>query len=247
SGRGPEKAVSGGRSVSYIEVDESAAEPVINKDVDKATVDLLARRGIETFTPVQATTYDHILSGRDIIGKSRTGTGKTIAFGLPVIQQLARFAEDHQTRKSIRGRSPRFLVVCPTRELARQVYEELATLSRPHGLRAEVFHGGVSYLPQENALRSGLDVLVATPGRVIDHLQRGTLTLNDVRHAVLDEADEMLNMGFAEDIENIFSYINVQDCQVLLFSATVPSWVKNISRQYTDNPLTVDAVGNAVS
>lgn len=90
------------------------------------------------------------------------------------------------------------------------MYEELATLGRGFGLRAEVFHGGAAYGPQEGALRSGLDILVATPGRVIDHLQRGNLDLGQVQHAVLDEADEMLNMGFADDIESIFSYINVR-------------------------------------
>ena len=90
------------------------------------------------------------------------------------------------------------------------MYEELATLGRGFGLRAEVFHGGAAYGPQESALRSGLDILVATPGRVIDHLQRGNLDLGQVQHAVLDEADEMLNMGFADDIESIFSYINVR-------------------------------------
>ncbi|CAM9936770.1 unnamed protein product, partial [Discosporangium mesarthrocarpum] len=245
--RGPrvpmQKEVKGDRSVSYIEVDDSAAGPVTSKDIDDKTVKMLADRGIEIFTPVQATTYDHILSGRDIIGKSRTGTGKTIAFGLPVIQHLARFSDRTPGWMSKRGRSPQLLVVCPTRELARQVYEELASLAAPHGMRAEVFHGGVSYGPQESALRQGLDILVATPGRVIDHLSRGTLDLGSVKHAVLDEADEMLNMGFADDIENIFSYINVRECQVLLFSATLPGWVRNISKQYTDNPLTVDAVG----
>ncbi|CAM9234416.1 unnamed protein product [Laminaria digitata] len=238
-----QKAVKGDRLVTNVEVSDESACPVAEKDVDAKTVAALAARGIENFTPVQAITYDHILSGRDIIGKSRTGTGKTIAFGLPVIQHLARFADDHETRTYQRGRSPRFLVVCPTRELARQVYEELATLGRGFGLRAEVFHGGAAYGPQEGALRSGLDILVATPGRVIDHLQRGNLNLGQVQHAVLDEADEMLNMGFADDIESIFSYINVRECQVLLFSATVPSWVRNIANKYTDNPLTVDAVG----
>lgn len=95
--------------------------------------------------------------------------------------------------------------------IVNQVYEELSTLGQSFGLRAEVFHGGASYGPQESALRSGIDILVATPGRAIDHLQRGTLDLGNVQHAVLDEADEMLNMGFADDIESIFSYVNVSN------------------------------------
>ncbi|CAM9408692.1 unnamed protein product [Ectocarpus sp. 6 AP-2014] len=241
------KELKGDQMVSLVEVGEEGACPVEEKDVDPKTVAALKARGIEKFTPVQAITYDHILSGRDIIGKSRTGTGKTIAFGLPVIQHLGRFAEDHQQRTYQRGRSPRFLVVCPTRELARQVYGELETLGSTFGLKADVFHGGAAYGPQMRSLSDGLDILVATPGRIMDHLQRGALDLSDVRHAVLDEADEMLNMGFADDIETIFSYVDVKECQVLLFSATVPSWVRNIANKYTANPLTVDAVGKHVN
>ncbi|CAM9480566.1 unnamed protein product [Hapterophycus canaliculatus] len=241
------KVLKGDQQVSLVEVGDEGACPVEEKDVDPKTVAALKARGIENFTPVQAITYDHILTGRDIIGKSRTGTGKTIAFGLPVIQHLGRFAEDHEQRTYQRGRSPRFLVVCPTRELARQVYTELETLGSAFGLKADVFHGGAAYGPQMRALSDGLDILVATPGRIMDHLQRGALSLADVRHAVLDEADEMLNMGFADDIETIFSYVDVKECQVLLFSATVPSWVRSIANKYTANPLTVDAVGKNVN
>ncbi|CAM9605684.1 unnamed protein product, partial [Phaeothamnion confervicola] len=226
---------------------------VDSKGVDERTVALLAERGITAFTPVQTASYDPILAGRDIIARSRTGTGKTIAFGLPVIQRLAR--EDREAHEAaggapgsvIRrasGRGPRMLIICPTRELARQVSEELVLLARPHGLAVDCFHGGVAYGPQEGALRRGLDVLVATPGRVIDHLERGSLRVAGVRHAVLDEADEMLNMGFADDIERVFGFVDIPKCQVMLFSATVPDWVRRISAKYLKDALSIDAVGN---
>ncbi|KAG5192078.1 P-loop containing nucleoside triphosphate hydrolase protein [Tribonema minus] len=223
-------------------VDLSSKAPVDSKDVDDKTVEILRSKGIEFFTPVQSVTYEHILGGRDIVARSRTGTGKTIAFGLPVIQHLGRFADDADTRTNTRGRRPRFLVVCPTRELAKQVADELSQLARPHNLQVECFYGGSSYGPQESALRRGLDIVVGTPGRLIDHINKGNLDLSELKHAVLDEADEMLNMGFADDIEEIFSKVDIPACQVLLFSATVPDWVKRISAAYLKNPLSFIAL-----
>lgn len=140
-----------------------------------------------------------------------------------------------------RGRSPRMLVMAPTRELARQVEGEINNLARPHFLATAVFHGGASYSPQENALRAGIDILVATPGRLTDHLERGTLKLDNVRHVVLDEADEMLDMGFAKDIENILRRVDMGLSQTLLFSATTPSWIEQIARKYLKKPLRLDA------
>ena len=138
------------------------------------------------------------------------------------------------------------LILCPTRELARQVQEELDAVAKPLGLFSQVFHGGVSYDPQARALRQGLDILVGTPGRVIDHLERGNLNLSECETVVLDEADEMLNMGFAEDVEVILKGVgsaNEQKTQCLLFSATTPPWVKDIGRQYQDNVVAIDATG----
>jgi ATP-dependent RNA helicase DDX21 len=222
-------------------VDQENTPPVDSKDVDAETVAILLGKGISTYTPVQGQTYEHILAGRDMIARSRTGTGKTIAFGLPVIQHLGRFSGLDTT---IRGRGPSFLIVCPTRELVQQVAAELAQLAKPQRLAVEAFYGGSPYPPQERALRSGLDILVATPGRLLDHLSRGSLKLNNVKHVVLDEADEMLNMGFADDIEEVFTYVDVPSCQVMLFSATVPEWVQKIAGKYLKDPLHVDAVGN---
>ncbi len=146
-----------------------------------------------------------------------------------------------------KGRGPRFLVICPTRELAQQVSRELSDLGKHHNLAVEVFYGGSSYATQEAAMRRGLDVLVATSGRLLDHLSRCKLDISRVQHIVLDEADEMLNMGFADDIENIFRYIHLPTCQVLLFSATIPPWVSRISSKYLKNPLHVDAIGTESS
>ena len=146
-----------------------------------------------------------------------------------------------------RGRNVSMIVLCPTRELARQVQEELKQIADPLGLFVECFHGGVSYDPQARALRQGLDILVGTPGRVMDHLERGNLDLSECDVVVLDEADEMLNMGFAEDVEVILKDVgskNTEKTQCLLFSATTPPWVKEIGRQYQSDVVSIDATGD---
>ena len=217
--------------------------------MDQAVIDQLSQKGIVSFTPVQAEAFEPIMNRRDVIGRSRTGTGKTLAFGMPALQRLIAFHEEKGNRDKLgrmrRGRSVSMLVLCPTRELARQVSEELTqVVAEPLGLLVEVFHGGVSYGPQANALRDGIDVLVGTPGRVMDHLERGTLDLAECDVVVLDEADEMLNMGFAEDVEFILKGVgskNKEKTQCLLFSATTPPWVKQIGRQYQENVLQIDS------
>ena len=213
-------------------------------------IDILSEKGITHFTPVQGEAFDHVLNGRDVIGRSRTGTGKTLAFGLPSITRLLQLYDQKGIRDAsgrlARGRKVGMLVLCPTRELARQVQEELQTVARPLGLFTEVFHGGVSYDPQARALRNGLDILVGTPGRVIDHIERGNLNLSECETVVLDEADEMLNMGFAEDVEVILKGVgsaNEQKTQCLLFSATTPPWVKEIGKQYQEDVIAIDSTG----
>ena len=214
-------------------------------------IDVLSHKGITHFTPVQAEAFDPVRAGRDVIGRSRTGTGKTLAFGLPSITRMLNLYEQKGIREAATGRLTRgrkvgMLVLCPTRELARQVQEELRAVSQPLGLFVEVFHGGVSYDPQARALRNGLDILVGTPGRVIDHIERGNLDLSECETVVLDEADEMLNMGFAEDVEVILEGIgsaNSQKTQCLLFSATTPPWVKEIGKQYQEDVVAIDATG----
>lgn len=192
----------------------------------------LAARGITEPSPIQAEALPHALSGRDVVGRARTGTGKTLAFALPIISRLNPSRE--------RGRAPRAIIMAPTRELARQVAEEFSK-SGPE-LTVTTVYGGASYGPQENALRRGVDVVVGTPGRVIDHLERGNLDLSQIEYAVLDEADEMLSVGFADAIEQILS-ATPRERQTMLFSATLPDGVNRIMRSYLREPVTVDLVG----
>lgn len=157
---------------------------------------MLSEKGITKFTPVQGEAFDPVVAGRDVIGRSRTGTGKTLAFGLPSMTRLTRIMKENgkmdENGRLRRGRKTSMIIMCPTRELARQVQEELKHAARPLGLFVEVFHGGVSYDPQARALRNGLDILVGTPGRVIDHIQRGNLDLSETNVVVLDEAGKSL-------------------------------------------------------
>ena len=176
--------------------------------VPQAVLDALAEKGITHFTPVQAQAMAPILARRDIIGRSRTGTGKTLAFGIPSMMRIMQRSIERKTRDPVSnimkyGRLPSMLILCPTRELARQVQEELAHIAKqpPLNLETFVFHGGVSYDPQARALQQGVDVIVGTPGRIMDHLDRRNLDLSECDIVVLDEADEMLTMGFAEDVE----------------------------------------------
>ena len=218
-------------------------DPVINA---------LSEKGISQLTPVQAEAFIPALAGSDIIGRSRTGTGKTLAFGIPAALRLDKIAREKnlldRNGRRPRGRLPSMLVLCPTRELARQVQDEISQIGRPMGLYVDCFHGGVSYDPQARALRDGIDILVGTPGRVMDHLNRGNLRLSQCHTVVLDEADEMLNMGFAEDVEEILEGVgedNEEKTQCLLFSATTPPWVKEIGKRYQDDDVVmIDSTGN---
>ena len=200
---------------------EAAVDDVIaNSDVDPRMVELLAAKGIVKFTPIQIQSYALLRRGADMLGRSQTGTGKTLAFALPMMQRV----QDSRAGPKERGRKTAILVLAPTRELARQVAETFEMLARPDGLSVSVFHGGTPYGPQQRALRDGLDVIVGTPGRIIDHLQNGDLDLSEVQHVVLDEADEMLNMGFKDDVETMLAACTHEARQTVLFSATHPPW-----------------------
>lgn len=211
--------------------------------LSESTVKRLAENGITHATEVQAGTFDLVYDGKDIIAKSRTGTGKTLAFALPILERLAIIKREKDNR-SARNEGPGCIVLAPTRELAKQVAREMKYVGEGLGLSVECFYGGVAYGPQEGALRRGVDVVVGTPGRIIDHLDRGMLRLDNISFAVLDEADEMLSMGFAEDVETVFETLPpVNERQVILFSATVPSWVKGLAAQYQKKDVvTFDAV-----
>ena len=223
--------------------------------VPQDIIDVLSHKGITHFTPVQAKAVRPVLAGRDVIGRSRTGTGKTLAFGIPALMRLLDISKANGNAEVMRdgsirmrkGRLPGIIVLCPTRELARQVSEELMSVCKPLGLYSAVFHGGVSYDPQARALRQGVDVIVGTPGRIMDHLDRGNLNLSECQTVVLDEADEMLNMGFAEDVEVILDgagAANDQKMQCLLFSATTPPWVREIGSNYQQDALSIDITGD---
>lgn len=237
------KSRSKGKGIEQSEGNSDSKEvPFSSFRLSPSIVDRLTADGITQATEVQIGTFDTIYDGRDLIAKSRTGTGKTLAFALPILERLA---EKRQNEGPVsRGGGPRCLVLAPTRELARQVAREMANIGDVLKLSVHCFYGGSSYTVQEKALSQGLDVLVGTPGRIIDHIERGTLRLNEVSYAVLDEADEMLSMGFSQDVEQIFEGLpNKGERQVILFSATVPSWVKGLAAQYQqDDVVTFDAV-----
>ncbi|CAK8572612.1 unnamed protein product [Lathyrus sativus] len=199
----------------------------------------LRRRGITNLFPIQRAVLLPALEGRDIIARARTGTGKTLAFGIPIIKGLT---ENGQSTMRRSGRFPKVLVLAPTRELAKQVEKEIQE-SAPY-LNTVCVYGGVSYDIQRNALSRGVDVVVGTPGRLIDLINGKTLKLSDIQYLVLDEADQMLAVGFEEDVELILENIPSKR-QIMLFSATMPGWVKKLSRKHLSNPLTIDLVGDS--
>ncbi len=198
--------------------------------LSSALVQTLSALGYEEPTPIQREAIPALLSGGDVIGQAATGTGKTAAFALPILQRLSEVGAD-----SGNGRAPSALVLVPTRELAMQVSEALHKYGRSMGARVVPVYGGAPIGRQLDALRRGVDVVVATPGRAVDHLNRGTLDLGYLSMLVLDEADEMLDMGFLEDIEGILNSV-VEGCQTVLFSATMPSRISTIAKRYLQKP-----------
>ena len=184
--------------------------------------------GFSTLTPIQAASLPPLLEGRDLIGQSRTGSGKTLAFALPVLARLR-----------LSPRALQALVLCPTRELSAQVARELRRIGRHlPGLQVLVLAGGAPLRPQASALERGTHVVVGTPGRVLDHLRRDTLRLDDVATVVLDEADRMLDMGFADDMDAILDALPERR-QTVLFSATFPPTMEAMSRRFQRNPARV--------
>ncbi len=189
----------------------------------------LAEMDITTPTLIQARAIPPLLAGRDVIGQSRTGSGKTIAYGLPLIERM-----DPRLRRL------QALVLVPTRELASQVAGVLAALGSNRGLRIAQLIGGRSYLPQREALRLGAQIAVGAPGRVLDHLRQGTLDLSQLTFAVLDEADQMLDAGFAPDVERLLAAMPERR-QLALFTATLPEMTTEIAQRHLHDPVTVDA------
>ena len=198
----------------------------------------LARLGYEQPTPIQARAIPVVLTGTDLFARAQTGTGKTAAFGLPMIQRLA-------ARRD--GRKPRGLVLVPTRELAAQVHRSLSTYGAPAQLRVTAIFGGVGMGAQIQSLKHGADIVVATPGRLIDHLQRRTVDLSAIEILTLDEADRMLDLGFLPALRRIIPSLP-RSRQTLLFSATLSDDVVGLAAQFTRDPARVDVSdGQAVA
>ncbi len=193
--------------------------------LSQPVADVLARQGITTPTPIQLLAIPDALSGRDVCGKARTGSGKTLAFGLPLLERITR---------SQPGR-PKGLVLVPTRELAVQIATALTGAAAVRRLRIAAIYGGVSLNAQADRIRSGVDVLVATPGRLNDLLTRGAVSLADAEIVVIDEADQMADLGFLPQVERILDRIE-RVHQTLLFSATLDGAVDRLVRKYQDNP-----------
>lgn len=195
----------------------------------------LRKLGYTGPTPVQRETYGPVAAGQDVIVQAKTGSGKTSAFGIPILAHLG------QSTGSVRG-----LILCPTRELAAQVARELTALSGPSGLRVLPIYGGAAFGPQLDALSTGVDVVVGTPGRLLDHMRRGNLKLGRVKFAVLDEADEMLSMGFWDEVTSILDQLR-QPHQTLLFSATLPFAIQRAAARYLNDPQRIELSGDEIT
>ncbi len=206
---------------------DTPADPFAALGLISALVNAVNAAGYTTPTPIQSQAIPVCLKGRDVMGLAQTGTGKTAAFTLPIIQRL--FGGPRRTRA---------LVLTPTRELCQQVEASFRKYGQFSGLDVAPVFGGVGYEPQESALRNGVDVIIATPGRLIDHMEKRNVSLEDLETLVLDEADRMLDMGFAPQINRIVGGIPPYR-QTLLFSATMPPEVEALARKYLRRPVVV--------
>ena len=195
----------------------------------------IAEMGFEEATPIQEKTIPIALEGRDLIGQAQTGTGKTAAFGVPLV---SRISPDEDRIAA--------LILCPTRELAIQVAEEISKLGRFKGVRTLPIYGGQDIEKQIRALRKKPQIIVGTPGRLLDHIERGTIRLDHVRMVVLDEADEMLDMGFLDDITAILERVP-EERQTMLFSATIPPNIQKLAQRFLKDPETISVVPKQIS
>ncbi|MEL6678030.1 MAG: DEAD/DEAH box helicase [Pseudomonadota bacterium] len=207
-------------------------------NLDEKVLKAVTEAGYETPTPIQAQAIPHALMGKDVLGIAQTGTGKTASFTLPMISQLA--------KGRARARMPRSLILCPTRELAAQVAENFETYGKYHKLSMALLIGGVSFKEQDLKIDRGVDVLIATPGRLLDHFERGKLLLTGVQIMVVDEADRMLDMGFIPDIERIFGLVPFTR-QTLFFSATMAPEITRITETFLHTPERVEVARQATT
>src|SRR5450830_1842155 len=196
----------------------------------------VAEMGYESMTPIQEQAIPVVLQGRDVMGAAQTGTGKTAAFALPLLQRMMK----HENASTSPARHPvRALVLLPTRELAIQVAEQVKLYAQYTNLHSAVVFGGMDMKPQTLELKKGVEVLVATPGRLLDHIEAKNTVLNQVEYVVLDEADRMLDIGFLPDLQRILSYLPKQRT-TLLFSATFSPEIKRLAGSYLQDPITIE-------
>jgi len=207
--------------------------------LDSRLVSALAQQNITSAFPIQQVTIPDALAGRDVLGRGQTGSGKTLAFGLPLLHRL-------QGRQAAAAQRPHALILTPTRELAMQIVDALAPLASALRLRHQLIAGGMPYSPQLRSLERGVDVLVATPGRLADLIERGAVDLSQVHMTVLDEADHMAEMGFVEAINDLLD-LTPADSQRLLFSATLDHGVDKIAARYLHDPVTHSTEGASAS
>ena len=199
-----------------------------NLNISDAVLDALTKIEILTPTPIQEKSIPLLLEGKDVIGQAQTGTGKTFAYSIPLIERIDDTSRDIQA-----------LVLCPTRELSLQVSKEVDKLAKNlKKLKIVTIYGGESYEKQFKALRSKPQIVIGTPGRIIDQMNRGNLDFSKIKYLVLDEADEMLKMGFQEDLETILKEAP-KDRQTALFSATLPPFIKSVAKKYMIEPIHV--------
>ena len=204
--------------------------------LDAKLLRAVADSGYESMTPIQAKAIPIVLAGRDVMGAAQTGTGKTAAFSLPLLQKMLR----HENASMSPARHPvRALVLAPTRELADQVAANIKNYAKHTLLRSTVVFGGIDMKPQTLQLKAGVEVLIATPGRLLDHIEAKNAVLNQVEYVVLDEADRMLDIGFLPDLQRILSYLP-RERQTLLFSATFSPEIKRLAESYLQSPVTVE-------
>jgi ATP-dependent RNA helicase DeaD len=209
------------------------AEGFASLGLRPAVIATLASLGYEEPTPIQREAVPPLLEGRDVLGQAATGTGKTAAFALPMLERIFEGTADAGRTRSVRA-----LVLVPTRELAMQVSEAVHRYGKSYGVRVLPVYGGQAIGMQLKALRAGVDVIVATPGRIVDHLRRGSIRLDSVRFVVLDEADEMLDMGFAEDLDAVLDALPAVR-QTALFSATLAGHVAEIAKRHLREPVRI--------
>ncbi len=221
--------------ISIENEDEAYADVFPSIQLMPTTRTSLAKMGISDPTPIQEATIPVLQDGHDVIGQARTGSGKTLAFTIPIIE-----------RSDSSSRVAQALILAPTRELAMQIANVVKPLASRRSLGVALVYGGHSFLPEKKLLYSGTQIVIGTPGRMLDHIRKGNLVLNNLKMLVVDEADEMFDMGMAQDVEEIIS-ATPDGRQTALFSATLPDWVAKIAKKHLNNPKTVavDADMNA--